>query len=67
MVFSRFTGELSYIVYIYALGLPMVYKVMIPVYTFNIGLVITQAMYFAPTPLYRRRVLTYMITALSIF
>ena len=30
MVFARFVGELSYITYIYLLGLPLVYKVMIP-------------------------------------
>lgn len=67
MVFSRFSGELSYIVYIYSLGLPMVYKVMIPIYTFNIGMVLVQAMYYAPNAQYRRKVITYMITALALF
>jgi uncharacterized protein with PQ loop repeat len=67
MVFSRFSGELSYIIYIYSLGLPMVYKVMIPIYTFNIGMVLVQAMYYAPNKVYRGKVIMYMAIALSLF
>ena len=62
MVFARFSGELAYIIYIYLLGLPMVYRVMIPVYTFNIGFLLVQAAWYAPSQEYRTRVLIGMIT-----
>lgn len=67
MVFARFFGELSYILYIYLLGLPLVYRVMIPIYTANIGIILLQAMYYAPTRVYRLTVISLMLTALSMF
>lgn len=56
MVFARFSGEVSYTFYIYLLGLPMVYRVMIPIYTMNLGILLVQAAWYAPTKEYRSRV-----------
>lgn len=67
MVFARFFGELSYILYIYLLGLPLVYRVMIPMYTANIGIILLQAMYYAPTRRYRFTVISLMLFALACF
>lgn len=64
MVFARFSGELAYTTYIHLLGLPLVYRIMIPVYTFNIGVLLLQAAWYAPDAQYRRRVLIGMASAL---
>lgn len=65
MIFSRFSGEVSYIFYIYLLGLPMVYRVMIPIYTFNLGLLLVQAAWYAPDQEYRTRVFFGMVAVVT--
>lgn len=57
MVFCRFAGEMAYSQYTHLLGLPLVYRLLIPTYTFMLFVLLIQIAYYAETPAKSRSVL----------
>ncbi|MGD1997430.1 MAG: PQ-loop repeat-containing protein [Candidatus Dependentiae bacterium] len=65
MVFCRFAGEMAYSQYTHLLGLPLVYRTLIPTYTFMLFVLLMQIAYYADTKVKRRSVL--FLTAWVVF
>ena len=57
MVFCRFAGEMAYSQYTHLLGLPMVYRMLIPCYTFMLFVLLVQIAYYAESTVTRRRII----------